>query len=210
MLTLKATGASVDQMIMTFVHTHRREPRSPLRRRVILPTIPSRGTATGSPRLRGRPKATAILAGVLSLAVAGCGTSSRPTPQPTHAPVTTEATTPTTPVPVTGGRSVSAGALRGTLSGENHTPTVNQPWPYSIKVTNATGQPLSGTVAIEFLFGGQIVAHDKPPTHAITNGLWQSTLKLPTASVGYPLILRAIAHTPAGSITLNWPITVRQ
>jgi hypothetical protein len=176
----------------------------------MLPTIPSLGTSSGSPRLRGRPKATVILAAVLSLAVAGCGGSSRPTPQPTHATVTTATTTPTTPLPVTGGRSVSAGALRATLSGENHTPTVNQPWPYSIKVTNATGQPLSGTVAIEFLFGGQIVARDKPPTHPITNGLWQSTLKLPTASVGYPLTLRAIAHTPAGSITLNWPITVRQ
>ncbi len=176
----------------------------------MLPTIPSLGTSSGSPRLPGRLKATVSLAAVLSVAVAGCGGSSRPTPQPTRATVTKTTTTPTTPPPVTGGRPVSAGALRATLSGENHTPMVNQPWRYSVKLTNATGQPLSGTVAIEFLFGGQIVAHDTPPTHAITNGLWQSTLKLPTASVGYPLTLRAVAHTPAGSITLNWPITVRK
>lgn len=171
--------------------------------------MPILGASGRSPRLRDLPIGTVILTAVLSLAVAGCG-GSRPTPQPTHAPVTTATTTPTTPLPATGGRSVSKGALRATITGENHTPTVNQPWPYSIRVSNATGQPLSGTVAIEFLFAGQIVAHDKPPTHAIANGLWQSTLKLPTASVGYPLTLRAIAHTPAGSITLNWPITVRR
>jgi hypothetical protein len=172
--------------------------------------LPSLETSGGLPRLPGRPKATVILAVMLSLAAAGCGGSSRSTLRPTHAPVTTATKTSTTPPPVTGGRLVSAGALRATLSGANHTPTVNRPWPYSIKVTNATGQPLSGTVAIEFLFGGQIVARDTPPTHPITNGLWQSTLKLPTASVGYPLTLRAIAHTSAGSITLNWPITVQR
>jgi hypothetical protein len=158
---------------------------------------------------RRLPKGTVILAALLSLALAGCG-SSRPAPQPAHAPVTTVSATPATTLPATSGRSVSKGALRATINGENHRPTVNRPWPYSIKVTNATGQPLSGTVAIEFLFGGQIVAHDKPPTHQIVNGLWQSTLTLPTASVGYPLTLRAIAHTSVGSITLNWPITVRR
>lgn len=174
----------------------------------MLPSIPSLGTSSGSRRLRG-PQAV-VLATVLSLAVAGCGGSSRPTPRPAHAPVTTAAQTPTSARPVTGGRLTSAGALRATLSGENHAPAVNKPWRYAITVTNTTGQPMSGSVAIEFLFAGQIVAHDTPPTHPITNGLWQSTLKLPTASVGYPLTIRAIAHTPAGSITLNWPITVKQ
>jgi hypothetical protein len=194
---------------MTFIHTHPREPRRPLQRRALLPALSNLGTSDNAPRPRGLPKTTVIITAVLSLAVAGCG-SSRPAPQPTHAAVATAATTPSAPLTVTGGRLVSAGALRATLSGENHKPKVNRAWPYSIKVTNATGQPLSGTVAIEFLFGGQVVAHDKPSTHPITNGLWQSTLKLPVASVGYPLTLRAIAHTPAGSITLNWPITVQR
>jgi hypothetical protein len=156
---------------------------------------------------------TVSLAAVLSLALTGCD-AGKPTSAPTRAPVTTAATAAaTTPPPapaVTGGRLISTGALRATLSGENHTPTVNQPWRYSVTVSNAAGQPLSGTVSIEFLFGGQIVAHDKPPTHPLANGLWQSTLKMPTASLGYPLTLRAIAHTPTGSITLNWPITVRK
>jgi hypothetical protein len=156
-----------------------------------------------------RLHALATLTAGLSLALTGCGAST-PTAPPTHARATTAATT-TTPHPaptVTGGRLVSTGALRATLSGENHTPKVNHPWHYSVTVSNAAGQPLSGTVAIEFLFSGQIVAHDKPPTHPLVNGLWQSTLKMPITSAGYPLVLRAIAHTPTGSITLNWPITV--
>jgi hypothetical protein len=162
---------------------------------------------------RLHPPAAVIVAAVLSLALTGCG-AGKPTSPPTRAAVTTAArTAATTPPPaptVTGGRLVSTGALRATLSGENHAPKVNQPWRYSVTVSNASGQPLSGTVAIEFLFSGQIVAHDTPPTHPITNGLWQGTLKPPTASVGFPLILRAVAHTPAGSITLNWPITVKR
>jgi hypothetical protein len=159
------------------------------------------------------PLGTVSLAAALSLALTGCG-ASKPTSPLTRAPVTTAATAAATAPPpapaVTGGRLISTGALRATLSGENHTPAVNQPWRYSVTVSNAAGLPLSGTVAIEFLFSGQIVAHDKPPTHPLANGLWQSTLKMPTASAGYPLTLRAIAHTPAGSITLNWPITVRR
>jgi hypothetical protein len=158
-----------------------------------------------------RPLGAVILAAALSLALTGCGASRPPAP-PTHAAVTTAAATPAPPPApaVTGGRLISTGALRATLSGQNHAPKVNHPWRYSVTVSNAAGQPLSGTVAIEFLFSGQIVAHDKPPTHPLANGLWQSSLKMPVASAGYPLVLRAIAHTSAGSITLNWPITVKR
>jgi hypothetical protein len=154
-----------------------------------------------------------IIAATLSLAVAGCG-SGQPTAHATHTTAThtvvSTATKTRAPVPVTGGRLVSAGVLRATLSGVNHTPKVNHPWRYAVTVRNATGQPLSGTVDIEVLFAGQVVAHDTPPTHPITNGLWESTLKLPVASVGYPLTLRAVAHTATGSITLDWPITVKK
>jgi hypothetical protein len=180
---LKAPARPVDQMVMTFLR-----PR----------------------RHRALPHAAVSLAAVLPLAVAGCGGSTRPSSPPAHVAAASSTTTAPSAPAVTGGRLVSAGALRATLSGENHAPRVNRPWRYAVTVTNAGGQPISGTVAIEFLFAGQVVAHDKPPTHPITNGLWESTLKLPTAALGYPLTLRAIAHTPAGSITLNWPITTKR
>jgi hypothetical protein len=187
---------------MTFLKPQHREPQPLSRRR-----IPKLATLSSSPGPRTLPNRTIILAAVLSLAVAGCG-DSRPTPRPTRSSTTT-ATTPTL-LPATGARSVSTGALRAALDAENHTPKVNQPWPYSLRVTNTSRQPMAGTVAVEFLLAGQIVSYDKPPTHRITNGLWQSTLKFPATAIGYPLTLRAIAHTSAGSITLDWRITVHR
>jgi hypothetical protein len=105
---------------------------------------------------------------------------------------------------------VTSGPVRGTLHGANHTPKVNQPWAYIVTVTDASGRPLSGTVDIEFTFGGQVVGHDSPPTHPVTNGRWHDTLAFPADSVGYPLTFQAVVHTSMGSITLDWPVTVQQ
>jgi len=44
----------------------------------------------------------------------------------------------------------------------------------------------------------------------VTNGGWHDTLEFPADAVGEPLIFRAIVHTRLGSITLDWPIKVRQ
>ncbi len=193
-------------MLMNFDQPHPREPKPSRRRPAVLPTIPTLSTSRRSPRRRALPRATVILGAVLSLAVAGCGNS----PPARHATRSSIAAAITPTLPAAGGRSVATGALRATLNAENHTPKVNQPWPYALKVTNAIGQPLSGTVAIEFLLAGEIVARDKPPTHPITNGLWHSTLTFPDSAAGYPLTLRTIAHTSSGSLTLNWPITVQK
>jgi hypothetical protein len=79
-----------------------------------------------------------------------------------------------------------------------------------VQVTDASGHPLSGTVDIEFVFSGQVVGRDTPPTHPIENGRWQAKLKFPAAAVGTPLTLRAVVHTRVGTITLDWPITVQK
>ena len=71
------------------------------------------------------------------------------------------------------------------------------------------GQPLSGTVDIEFVFGGQVVGRDTPPTHTVVNGGWHDTLKFPATAVGMPLTFRAVVHTRLASVTLDWPVTVR-
>lgn len=165
---------------------------------------------TRSPSLRGIVAlvGTTVL---LSLALAACGSStpaSRPTSHPAQSPATT--TTTAAPLPTAGSKSATAGALRATIVGQNHTPTVNQPWRYSLQVRTASGHPISGKVTIEFVFAGQVASYDRPPTHPITNGIWQSTLRFPKVAVGYPLNLRAVAHTKTGSITVDWPITVRQ
>jgi hypothetical protein len=206
-LTLASTNSLSITLIMSFLKPQHREPQPLPLRRATLPSLPRLVIASRSPRLRSPASVTIILAAVLSLAIAGCG-NSRPTPRPIRS--ATRTATTLTPLPATGARSVRSGALRATLNAENHSPNVSRPWRYSLKVTNTSGEPLSGTVAVEFLLAGQIVAVDKPPTHPISNGLWQSTLHFPATAIGYPLTVRAIAHTPVGSITLNWPITVHR
>jgi hypothetical protein len=96
------------------------------------------------------------------------------------------------------------------VSGDNHAPKVNQHWRYWVKVTDASGRPLSGTVDIEFVFGGQVVGRDTPPTHPVTDGRWRDTIEFPATAVGIPLTFRAVVHTQLGSITLDWPVMVRQ
>jgi len=193
---------------MSYSPAPRRQRRSATQSTSPAPTI----TATRA-RAPGVRSAAAILgaAALLSLPLAGCGGStpaSHSASQPAHSQATT-ASAPTR-LSAAGSKSVAAGALRATIDGQNHTPTVNQPWRYALQVANISGYPMSGSVTIEFVFAGQVVAYDKPPTHPITNGLWQSTLWFPNSAIGYPLTLRAVAHTSAGSIALNWPITVRQ
>jgi hypothetical protein len=100
--------------------------------------------------------------------------------------------------------------VHGTLRGANHAPIVNKPWAYSVNITDAAGHPLSGTVDTEFTFAGQVVGHETPPSHPIKAGRLHDTLTFPPQSVGQPLAVRAVAHTSAGSITLDWPVQVRK
>ena len=150
--------------------------------------------------------ATAMCVIVLALGPTACGgkskTTTTKTPVATTTTATTTATTPTS--------SVSTGPVHGTLTAENHAPVVNKDWHYALTVTDAAGHPLSGTVDIEFVFSGVVVGRDTPPTHPVTNGRWQDTIRFPADAVGKLLTFRAVVHTHQGSIALDWPITVRQ
>ena len=142
---------------------------------------------------------------LLALVLAACGGGkSRSTT------TKTATSTPTTTAPATGKPSVSSGPVRGTLTANNHAPVVNKAWRYSLTVTDASGRPLSGTVDIEFVFGGVVVGRDRPPTHPVTDGRWHDTLEFPATAVGEPLTFRAVVHTRHGSIILDWPIIVRR
>jgi hypothetical protein len=147
--------------------------------------------------------APAIIAVSMTVAACGSGSSSTTTSTTTHL-------TTTAPTPQGGTASVTTGAVRGKLVGQNHAPTVGKKWPYSVTVTNASGSPLNGTVDIEFVFAGQVVGRDTPPTHPVMNGRWHDLLKFPRTAVGQPLMFQAVVHTSAGSITLDWPIRVKK
>jgi hypothetical protein len=144
--------------------------------------------------------AAAVLAGI---ALAACGGSSSSSTSPAHSTTSTSSTTQASG----SGASVTTGPVHGALVGANHSPKIGAKWPYTVSVTDAAGQPLDGTVAINFTFGGEVVGHDTPPTHPLKNGHWHDNLKFPAQSLGQPLSLQAVVHTSKGSITLSWPVT---
>ncbi len=129
-------------------------------------------------------------------------TTSTSTSHTTHATTTTKASTHST--------AAFVGPMRATLTGANHDPTVNVPWPYSVTATDANGKPLSGTVDIEFTFNGTVVGHDTPPTHPIRNGHWGDNLKFPPQAIGEPIALQAVIHTILGTQTIDWAIKVKK
>jgi hypothetical protein len=100
--------------------------------------------------------------------------------------------------------------MHATLVGENHHPTVNKPWGYTVTVTDANGRALSGTVDIEFTFNGVVVGHDTPPTHPVKAGRWHDTLQFPADATGQPIDVQAVVHTTLGSLTLDWPVKVKK
>lgn len=147
--------------------------------------------------------------------IVACGSSSSSsTPTSQSAVTSTNASSPLSTAapqaPPSGSDSVSTGPVRGRLTAANHTPTAGRLWDYSVNVTSASGKRLSGTVDIEFVFGGDVVGRDTPPTHPVRNGSWHDNLKFPADAAGEPLMFQAVVHTSLGSITLDWPITVQK
>ena len=110
----------------------------------------------------------------------------------------------------TGGAAVTTGSVHASFQAADHTPKIGKGWPYSVHVTDAGGHPLSGTVKIQFTFGGQVVGTDHPSVHPVRDGLWHDSLTFPPAAVGQPVTLQAVVHTSAGSVTLNWPVTAHK
>jgi hypothetical protein len=148
----------------------------------------------------------------LGLAVAGCGGSSKSTSSSTTA-ATHSATAPATttaPAPASGGASVTTGPVRASLSGPDHSPVAGKLWPYTVKVTDASGKPLRGTVDTEFAFGGTVVGHESPPTHTLQNGALHDKVTFPPQSAGQPLTLRVVVHTAQRTVTLDWPVTPKR
>jgi hypothetical protein len=113
------------------------------------------------------------------------------------------ATIPPLPQPVVSGQ---AGGMVATLHAENHNPTVNQLWDYSVEATDSAGHPLSGSVLTEFVYSGQVVGQESPPTHQLTNGRLDDAVTYPTESIAYPLTFQVVVTTAQGVVTLDWPV----
>jgi hypothetical protein len=156
-----------------------------------------------------RPAVGLAVAG--AIAVAGCGGSSKSSSSGSGAGTSTSATPQAAPAGSAGSAggkaSVSTGPVHGVLRAPNHAPKIDKPWIFTVRVTDAAGHPLDGTLDVEFLFKGQVVGRDTPPTHTLKNGHWREKLKFPAPAVGQPLIFRVVAHTSRGTLVLDWPVT---
>ena len=137
---------------------------------------------------------------VACVALVGCGG---------RAHSSSSATSTSTTAARTGGSAeVATGPVRASLRAAGHAPVQGRNWAYSVRVSDAAGRPLSGSVEIQFVFGGQIVGRDTPRIHPVIRGSWHDRIVFPPASVGQPLVVRAVVHTAHGSVTLDWPIKV--
>ena len=96
--------------------------------------------------------------------------------------------------------------MTATLHGQDHSPKINANWFYSVEAVNAQGQALAGTVATEFVYNGQVVGHESPPTHPLTNGRLDDKVQFPPASLAIPLVFQVVVTTADGSVTLDWPV----
>ena len=166
-----------------------------------MPRTPDRDTATprtGVPacgrRLtrraaaRGAVAAT-VLAVAVSLGLAACGGSSS-----THTASTPTATAPAAP------------AIHATLTAPTHTPKVNAPWHYVVRVTNGAGHPAAAVVHLQALFQGAVVG--QIGLHPVSQGVWSETITWPQASVGQALVFQVLATALGATVTINYPLQV--
>jgi hypothetical protein len=150
------------------------------------------------------PVAVALLLGASACGGAKSKTtkSSTSTAASTAAPASANPTTATTP-------TATSGPVRVTLHGANHAPVAGKNWTYTVRVADAAGKPLAGTVETDFVFAGLgVVGKETPAVHKLKNGLLTDTLQFPTDAVGHPITLVTVVRTRAGSVAVGWPVNV--
>ncbi len=149
---------------------------------------------TDAPERSNRPGrhaaafAAPVLAAVLGLVLTACGGSSS-----SHTASTPTSTAPPPP------------AVHATLTAPTHTPKVNTPWHYVVRVTEA-GKPVAAVVHLQALFQGAPVG--QIGRHAVKNGVWSETIEWPPASVNQPLVFQVLATAVGQTVTINYPLQV--
>ncbi len=137
--------------------------------------------------------------------------TSSTSPQATSAPSQTNSTPSQTSASPTTATSpaVTTGPVHASLRGAGHTPPSGKLWSYTVRVTGASGKPLSGTVETDFVVAGVgVVGKETPPAHQLKGGVLHDALTFPAAAVGHPIMLVTLIHTSAGSVALAWPVNV--
>ena len=150
----------------------------------------------GTPRIR----IGAAVVVALALGLAACGGSS----SGGHTSTTTPAsTTPTTPATST---KPAASVIHVTLTAPTHTPIVNKPWHYVVRVTDSGGQPVNAMVHLQALNHGLVVG--QIGLHKAPTGVWAETITWPQASVGFPLVFQAVVTALGATKSVDYPLQV--
>ncbi len=139
-----------------------------------------------------RIRASVVVVG-LALGLAACGGSG-------SSKTTSTATAPK-PAPVT---------IHLAMTATDHTPIVNKPWYYTVRVTNSAGTPVSATVRAQVLSQGQVVGQiDNGAVHNAPKGVWREEVTWPAAAVGAPLVMQLVVTALGTTATVNYPIQVK-
>ncbi|HTR89057.1 MAG TPA: hypothetical protein VMG62_02990 [Solirubrobacteraceae bacterium] len=152
--------------------------------------------------------ATTLLAALAMLALGACGSSSTKTTRSTASTPAGSGGSNTATIPsreiAAGTVSASSGSVAATMRAATHNPHVQVPWPLTFTVTNA-GRPAHASVAYEYLFAGQVVAHR---SHYLFTGRFSDVFHWPAAAVGYPLTFRAVIRSAGHTVNLDYPVQV--
>src|SRR5262245_44359820 len=96
---------------------------------------------------------------VVPLALTACGSSNESAPTTTAAPPPPPPPASTRPEPgTTQALHPASGKVDVTIDAPTHTPKVNAPWRYTVRVTS-NGKPVSARIYIQVLFRGAAVGN---------------------------------------------------
>jgi hypothetical protein len=102
--------------------------------------------------------------------------------------------------------SAAAASISAHLQAPNHAPTAGKKWYITVTIKGG-GKKLAGSVKYQFLSDGTVVSTQ--PGHSFKGGVYHDWLLFPKEAVGYPLTLRVVVKTNAGTVNLNWSVKVK-
>jgi hypothetical protein len=104
-------------------------------------------------------------------------------------------------------------AVNVVIVAPTHHPKVNQPWPVTIRVTDAAGKPIAASLWMQILFAGNPVGKvDNGHIYHFV-GSWHerkgNEITWPPASSGQPLAFEVIVHAKHKTLKRTWAIQVK-
>jgi hypothetical protein len=94
------------------------------------------------------------------------------------------------------------------LHAAGHHPKVNRNWPVTVTVRTPSGRRVSGRMDYQFLFRGEVVAHQ--PGVRFRHGRAHDELVFPGRAIGIPITVRFVIRTSHGTARLRYGVRVRR